>query len=120
MIPFRGNVLLRMVETEEHLAGGAIVIPVQARERLASHQAEVLAVGLPEVCDDDDCERPHDFGEWEGIPHWGTENVHPIHPSIKPGAWVYVSPRSLVDAGDLIDRRYFVRADDVLGVFMED
>lgn len=114
----RGNIVVQMVETQETLPGGAIVIPEFIREKIASHQCVVLDVGGLEVCDDpDECDRPANVHGYETEAEaW----VHLQDDRLAPGAWVFVAPRSLVDAGDLTDRRYFCRADDVLGVFIEE
>lgn len=120
VIPARGIVLVKRVETEETLPGGRIIIPQKAREEFASHQVEVVAVGEPEICRDDDdatCTRLHVVEPW-----WcgeGEDVVHPIDPRIKPEAWVMVKPRSLVDAGTLERNLFFVRLEDILCVLTE-
>ncbi len=57
----RGLVLVKPVQTEETVAGGAIVLPSAVREGIAAYQCEVVAVGPPEICEDKKCQRPHDF-----------------------------------------------------------
>ena len=122
MRPARGIVLVRRVETEETLPGGRIIIPQKAREEFASHQVEVVAVGEPEICEDEDCGRYH---QEFGVPVEGCDTLieiereHPIDPRIKPEAWVMVKPRSLVDAGTLERTLYFVRQEDILCVLEE-
>ena len=109
--PARGTVLLKPVETEETLAGGSIIIPEKSRERMAQNQHQVVAVGLPEICEyPTDCD--HDSHELAP----NLASLVPIDPRIIPEAWVIVRSRSLVDAGD---GQYLVRQDQVLGVFTE-
>lgn len=105
--PARGRVLVRPVETDETLPGGRIVIPSESRERLASHQVRIEAVGEPDICEDPgSCVRQH------------AHDTHPTNPAITPGAWAIVTPRSFVDAGSVDGKLYFVRIADIQAVFL--
>ena len=112
MIPSRGNLLVKPVETEECIPGGKIVLTANAREQMAAYQCEVVSVGLPEACDDyENCNRNHALN----LTCEGPE--HPLDARLSPGAWVYCRPRSLVDASHPTERLYFIRQSDVLAVF---
>lgn len=108
-MPARGRVLIKKPDTEETLPGGRIIIPEKSRELYAANQFQVVSLGDPERCDfPEDCGlEAHKFLSLK-------ECVHPIDPRIKPGAWIVVRPRSLVDAGE---NQYLVRQTDVLAVF---
>src|SRR5256885_15779657 len=59
MIPGRGRVLLRRVESGESYPGGKIIIPETVRDALMAQHAEVVAVGEPALCEHfDTCPRP--------------------------------------------------------------
>ena len=106
MTPARGNLLVREVHVADTFAGGRVLIPDAARARLTALQAEVVAVGAPSVCDDDDCDRAHTFD--------GADRLHPCEVAV--GDWVVVTPRSGIET-DAPERRERVLAqDDVLAV----
>ena len=117
--PARGLCLVRPVATEETLPGGRIFIPDGSREKLASHQVEIVAVGLPEICEDKKCERDHrrfcisDFASPPNIS--AEEREHRI--TFDVGAWALVKPRSFLPAAHDGQKLYFVRQSDVMGVF---
>lgn len=110
-MPARGTVLLRKPQTEESLPGGSIIIPQEARERLAANQMQVVSIGEPEIC-----AWPEDCSEFAHTFLSLKEVVHPIDPRIIPGAWVIIRPRSLVE---LPDGQYLVRQSEVYGVFRD-
>lgn len=120
MTPARGLCLVRPAETHETIAGGTIILPQSVREGISQYQCEVVAVGRPAICEDEDCERPH---EWVIRPKdnmlMPTEDMHPIPAILVPGAWVLVKPRSFIAASET-ESLYFIRQDDVLGVFRQD
>ena len=64
MRPARGLLLVRPIEPEETYAGGAIIVPEAARQRLTINQCECVAVGEPEFCDDEDCDRHEVWATW--------------------------------------------------------
>lgn len=105
--PARAYVLVKKAETEETLPGGRIVIPQDSREKLASHQVEVVAVGAPEICQLETCARRHE---------WSQHRQHMIPESLAPGAWALVRPRSFVEAGSETGL-FFVRQVDVYAIF---
>lgn len=118
--PKRGTLLVRPCQTQETVPGGAILIPESSRQQFAAYQVDVLAVGQPEFCEDEDCGRPHERGEW--VSEWDsfprTDLVHPIDPRLCPGAWALVSPRSYIptDEPDV----FLVKVDDVVAVIGEE
>lgn len=109
LMPARGKVLIKKPDTEETLPGGSIIIPDKSRETYAANQFLVVEVGLPEECEwPDDCSRfAHRFESMKLC-------VHPIDERVRPGAWIVVRPRSLVDVGEGL---YLITQDDVVGVF---
>jgi hypothetical protein len=116
MKPARGIVSVRPIETQEHLPGGRIILTEKTREALAANQYEVVAVGFASPCEKpEECDRPthgwrYDHRKKKRYYH------HPTDSRIRPGAWVYVTPRSLVNAGT-DEKLFFCRIDDLLGVF---
>ena len=85
MTPARGLVYLRAVRTAETLAGGRIVLTQNVRDQWTGQQAEVVAVGALERCEDWDCEREHT----------GPQREHEFY--VRVGAWVLVEPRGFVE-----------------------
>lgn len=57
MIPAPGRVLLRPIETEESI--GRIALLDSTREKMTPNQYEVVSVGWPNTCEDEECDRPH-------------------------------------------------------------
>ncbi len=109
MRPAPGRVLVKPVETAETLAGGLIILTENVREAWTVGQAEVVAVGPPQACGDEDCERSH---EWLFDLMSATRH-HPIDPRLKPGSWVLCRPRRFVETGE----GYLVNETDIVGVF---
>lgn len=101
MRPAPGRVLVRPVETSESLSGGVIILTETTREGWTVGQAEVVAVGPPQACTDEDCARVHLAGH------------HPIDARLKPGSWVLCRPRRFVETGE----GYLVNETDIVGVF---
>lgn len=119
-MPARGRVLVRPVETEETVPGGRILLTENARAKMAANQVQVVSIGLPDICDDEDCSRKHEIAcEDETVPvrDYKLHAVHAIDERITEGAWCIIRPRSLFDAGHPTEKLYYVRQDDVLGVF---
>jgi hypothetical protein len=102
-IPARGLAFIRHIETEESYRGGAIVVPVQSRDKLSRQQFVIEAVGDYEFCDDDECERPH------------TDSMH-AH-DLREGDWILARSRSWMLTPD--PHIFVVRVEDVLGKFEE-
>lgn len=90
MIPARGMVLVKPIETAESLPGGKILLTERTRQDLTSHQMEVLAVGEPAFCIDPACERCNHLTE---IALYPEAFLHPCE--AKAGDWVLVAHRSL-------------------------
>lgn len=109
MIPARGRVLVRKVETPESLPGAKLLLLQDTRETLTAQQAEIVSVGPPAICENDNCERPHPI-----TGHLGRKWYNQFHDFRgKPGDWVLLAPRSLTEGPDGC---YFVWQDDVLAV----
>lgn len=106
MTPARGLVTLRRVETPDMLPAGRIVLTPETREQLTSQQMEVVAIGAPPVCEDADCERPHELGE-----DWRTHAIH-----FRRRDWVLVRHRSLVETPEA--GLYACQQDDILAVLV--
>jgi len=103
--PARGLVFVRHVETAETYANSPIVIPAQARDKVAKQQFIVTAVGNYEFCDDpEECERPH------------TKRGEHKH-RLEEGDWVLLRNRSWMLTPD--PQVFVVRQSDVLGKFIE-
>ena len=90
MQPSRGNLLVKPVETQE--SWGPIVLLEETRQRWVGMQAEVVAVGEPELCADyEECPRWM-HGQW-GL----EENAPLIHIcEVKKGDWLLCRPRCFV------------------------
>lgn len=103
--PAPGKAFVRKIETEEKYAGGRVVIPVQARDKVARQQFVIVSVGDYERCKDpEECSRPH---------HRGFLHKH----RLKVGDWVFCRNRSWVLTPDPLV--YIVNQRDILGVFDE-
>ena len=125
--PARALLLVRPVESADAFAGSRLVIPDTVRERLTAHQVECIAVGAPEVCDDEDCERDHFTYMITGFPSLGggpppepsyVERTHPCN--VRPGDWLLVRPRSALAGPEPERDEWFMRQDDVLAILRED
>lgn len=107
MLPARGRVLVRKVETGDTLPGAKVVLLDKTREELTAQQAEIVAVGEPSACRDEECERRH-FQRW-------AEGWHHVFDG-KRGDWVLLAPRSLTEGPE---GTYLVWQDDVLAVLSQ-
>lgn len=102
MRPLPGRLLVKPVETAETLHGGKIILPDSVREGWVIGQCEVVAVGPPPVCQDEDCARVH------------LDGCHPLSPALKPGAWILAKPRKFVETPE----GWMLHQDDVVGIFV--
>lgn len=100
MIPARGKLFVKLIETGETLPGGKILLTDRIRADLTASQMEVMSVGYPAQCPlFPDCERPHlaalsaPVGAFPDEPHF-----HPC--AVKPGDWVLLAPRGLTETDD--------------------
>ncbi len=107
--PARGLAFIKHVETEECYRGGNILIPEQARDKIAKMQFIVVARGEDERCEDEDCDRPH----LHSIPQ--GELYHPGWAEV--GDWVLCRNRSWALTPD--PNIFVVRQSDILGKFVE-
>lgn len=112
--PAPGLALIRRIQTAETYAGSAIIIPEQARDKVSAEQFEVVSVGVPEPCDDEDCERAHRTVE-PFVDGCSPEVVHPC--DLEPGDWVLCRKRSWMATPD--PDIFVIRCDDVLARFVE-
>lgn len=101
MKPLPGRLLVKPIETAETMGGGKIILPESLREGWTMGQCEVVAVGPPQPCQDEDCARVH------------LDGCHLLHEDLKPGAWVLCKPRKFVETPE----GWMVQQDDVVGVF---
>ena len=100
MTPARGVVFVRPVEVAESLPGGRVILPQSTRETLTAAQVEVVAVGPPAHCMNEDCERIHT-----------PEHGH--RADVAAGDWVILQHRARVDLdGDM----WCCTQDDILTV----
>jgi hypothetical protein len=121
VIPARGCVIVRPVQTGETLGNSSIIIPEPYREQMASHQMIVQSVGEPEICEDpEECGQMHSSEglDRDKLKALGWPWLHPTDKRIKPDAWILVRNRSLVEIS-AEDKFYSVKTSDVLGVFSE-
>ena len=114
MTPARGTVLVRKLQTEDTIRGGKIVLPEQVRESMTPNQVEIVATGLPVLCDDEDCERLH--GVWVDFHDYRSLRVHDHE--LSEGQWVIIAPRSLVETHE--DGLYLASQDAVLAIVSVD
>lgn len=111
---------VRPVETEDRLPGGRIIIPEDARQKFASHQVQIVAVGEPEICEDETCSRQHGLhAGFHPTGEWFEEHYHGVPADLREGAWALVRPRSFTPVGHDGDKLYAVRQSDVLACFVE-
>lgn len=103
--PARGRAFIRHIETQETYAGSRIIVPDQARDKIAKCQFEVVSVGDYERCEDpDECNRPH---------HKGVFHKH----RLMQGDWILARNRSWMNTPD--PHIYVIRVNDILGTFKE-
>jgi co-chaperonin GroES (HSP10) len=105
VVPARGLAFVKHIQTEETYRGGSIIIPDQARDKVARQQTIVVSVGDYERCDDlEECNRPHTKA---------GEHKH----RLMEGDWVLCRNRSwgLTPDPDI----YVIRVVDILGIFTE-
>ena len=130
MKPNRGFVLVAPVETSETFDGGTIILPQSVREGVSQYQCTVLAIGLPEICEDRKCQRDHCSCEAtgdsicafccirsEGVRNSATVLYHRTY--ITAGDWVLVKPRCYIDASHPTETQYFVHINNVEAVFVQ-
>ena len=106
MTPARGLVTVRPVQTPETLPAGRIVLTETTREALTAGQMEVIDIGAPRLCEDEDCERPH------AHPPIGVPHTHYV--GIADGDWVLIRHRALLPTHQA--GLYCCAQDDVLAV----
>lgn len=114
--PMPGLCFVRKISTVEQYPGSQIIVPEQARDKIVEAQWEIVSVGAPEPCDDEDCERWHHHvagpGGMVNEDHWME---HPC--DLAPGDWVLTRKRSVVPSPQ--PELYIVRQDDCIGRFVE-
>lgn len=105
--PARGLAFIRHVTTEDRYQGGSIIIPEHIRDKVAKQQFDVVAVGEPDICEDEDCQRPHEIS-----PEYDTHIRQ-----VEAGDWVLCRNRSWAMTPD--PDVYVVRQFDILGKWVE-
>lgn len=103
--PAAGRAFIRRITTADTYANSPILIPIQAREKVAKHQFEVVKLGDYERCEDpEECKRPH---------HKGFLHKH----RLKVGDWVLARNRSWAQTPD--PDVFVIWQRDILAVFQE-
>jgi hypothetical protein len=127
MIPSRGLLLVKPVETEEAL--GSIILIADTRERMTLGQCEVIAVGAPAECDptrsraERKCDRTHtmhtpacdggcDWMSEKGVCSTRRTHLFPV----RVGDWLLVRPRAFIDSPHPERKEWFVHQDDVIAI----
>ena len=106
MIPAPGRVLLRPIETESSI--GRIQLLDRTRENWTPNQYEVVAVGAPVLCEDEDCDRTtHVLAI--GL---ATQKYHAIFAG--PGDWVLTRHRAVAPTDD--SNLFIAWQDDILAI----
>ena len=111
MKPPRGLLLVRPIETEDSFSGGCIVIPETSKARLTAQQVEIVKVGQPEICEEDDCDHAHHTTS-------GGTRFHNF--PAKRGMWLLIRPRTLMDTATPERKLWLLRQADVLAIVRED
>lgn len=124
--PAPGLAFVRKIQTAETYGGSAIIVPEQARDKVSAEQWEIVSVGAPEPCDDEDCARKHLYimsnGSWIYIAPMSNvrfetekepEKRHPC--DLVPGEWVLVRKRAPVPSPE--PDLWIIRQDDCIGRF---
>jgi hypothetical protein len=110
--PSRGLAFITRILTEDRYAGSSIILTDKSRDQIASQQFQVMAVGEFEICEEEDCERFHNWA-------WGrVAGVPPLHPhDVKIGDWILAKNRSWLETPN--PDIYCIRVEDILGKFLE-
>jgi hypothetical protein len=116
--PARGLAWIKKVVTEETYRGGRLIIPDQARDKVAKQQFSVVALGDYEFCGYDsldDCPLAHHIKRYDIFRgKWVAEHRH----RLKVDDWVVCRNRSWGSTPD--PDVYVIRVSDILGLFKED
>lgn len=130
MIPARGVLLVRPIETSETLPGGRVVLIADHRQKLTADQFEVVAVGAFALCEpfasraERKCQRPHAFEYGGDTRHTSVNGFEQLlrrthaH-TIVVGDWILCAPRSTIAGPDPEDSARFVHQDAVWAIFTE-
>lgn len=114
--PAPGLAFVRKIQTAEQYPGSQIIVPEQARDKVANDQWEIVACGAPEPCEDEACERQHHQDiliHPRLLDNYGPGRTHPCH--LAPGDWVLTRKRSVVPSPQ--PELFIVKQDDVIGKF---
>lgn len=106
--PARGRAFVKKVETEDRYAGGRILIPDQARDRVSRQQFLIVALGDYEFCTAD---------SWEECPLASHTKRGEHRHRLQVGDWVLLRNRMWDSTPD--PDVYVVRQEHILGVFQE-
>ena len=117
VIPSRGLLLVRPVETDETLPGAKLILLSETRERMTANQCEVIAVGAPAECDptrsraERKCEREH------ALEADYPRRILRVHPCpINVGDWLLVRARAYIDSPYPERKEWFLHQDDALAI----
>lgn len=114
MRPAPGWCLVKPVVAEERFAGARIIVPAMALDNLTRWQAEVVTVGEPGTCIDEDCGRPHHV---EAVGPFGWRGSHCLPLALRRGAWVVLEPRGRVSVPG--EREAYLVAQDAIWAVLE-
>jgi hypothetical protein len=105
VVPARGLCYIKHIVTEDRYPGSPIYITDKSRDKVASQQFEIVALGKYEICEEpEECVRHHN--KW-------NQHVH----RLMCGDWVLVRNRAWLATPD--PDVFVVRQDAVLGKFVE-
>ena len=107
--PARGRAFIRHVETAEVYSGGRVIIPAQARDKVAQMQFEIVSLGDYEFCEAD---------SWEDCPLASHTKRGEHRHRLNVGDWVLVRNRMWDPTPD--SDVYVVNQAHILGVFKEE
>jgi len=113
--PARGKLLVRAVDTPDHLPGGHVILPPETRKSLTAQQAEVIAVGEPAWCEGlDICARSAEVHGSVGDVY-GPGHAAATHPTeLQTGDWVLLRSRCLQETDQV--GVWCCQQDDVVAV----
>lgn len=114
MRPARGVVFVRRIGTEDRI--GRLYVPDQAKDRITWLQWEIVQLGEPDMCRDEDCERHHELPD-AGAKWFDDDRGYHVTPDLAPGDWVLLYPRSWTETPEA--GLYAVTYDGILGKYVE-
>ena len=113
MKPARGKLFVKHIETDETLLNGRIILTEATRDLITACQMMVVAVGAPEWCDQEGCERLHVLDTTRQ-----GKNVPTHRCTLSLEDWVLLRHRSLVETHR--EDLYCCNQSDVLAILRQD